>query len=61
MTRNVKRKKSDDNETYSDHEIWSAIRYLDPDIKPRQSDVAAGVAWIAVLLLIFVLIYLLPH
>jgi hypothetical protein len=61
MTRNVKRKKSDDNENYSDHEIWSAIRYLDRNIEPQQSGVAAGVAWIVVLLLIFVLIYLLPH
>jgi hypothetical protein len=61
MTRNVKHKKADDNETNSGHEIWSAIRYLDPDIELRNSDVAACVAWIVVFLLMFVFIYLLHY
>jgi hypothetical protein len=43
------------------HEIWSAIRYLDPDVELRNSDVTVGVVWIIVLLLIFVFIYLLYH
>lgn len=61
MSRNVKYNKVDDNETCSDHGIWSVIRYLDPDLEPRNSDVAVGVVWIIVLLLIFVFIYLLYH
>jgi hypothetical protein len=61
MSRNVKYNKADDNETYSDHEIWSAIRYLDPDVELRNSDVTVGVVRIIVLLLIFVFIYLLYH
>jgi hypothetical protein len=61
MSRNVKYNKVDDNETCSDHRIRSAIRYLDPDVEPRNSDVAVGVVWIIVLLLIFVFIYRLYH
>jgi hypothetical protein len=61
MTRNLKCKKADDNEADAGHEIWSAIRYLDPDIEPGNTDVAVGAAWIVVFLLIFVFIYLLPH
>jgi len=61
MTRIVKRTTVDDDQNDRDHEIWSAIRYLDPDIERRKSDVIAGVAWIVILLLIVLLIYLLPH
>jgi hypothetical protein len=56
MSRNVKYNKIDDNETCLDHTSPSAIRYLDPDVEPRNSDVAVGVVWIIVLLLIFVFI-----
>jgi hypothetical protein len=59
--KSVKCKKADDNEVDAGQEIWSAIRYLDPDVERRSSDVAIGAAWIVVLLLIFVFIYLLPH
>ena len=59
MKSNVK--KADDNETDSDQKIWLAIRYLDPDIKIRNCDVAVGFVWIAVCLLIFVFIFLLHH
>jgi hypothetical protein len=61
MTRDVERRWADNDDTDSDPEIWSAIRYLDEDIETRKGDVAAGVAWIAFLLLIFVRFYLLPH
>ena len=60
MSRNVKYK-VDDSETCSDYGIRSAIRYLDPDVEPRNSDVAVGVVWIIVLLSIFVFIYRLYH
>ncbi len=61
MSRNVKYNKVDDNGTCSDHRIRSAIRYLDQDVEPRNSDVAVGVVWIIVPLLIFVFIYGLYH
>ncbi len=61
MSWSVKYNKVDHNETCSDHGIRSAIRYLDPDVEPRDSDVALGVVSIIVLLLIFVFIYRLYH
>jgi hypothetical protein len=61
MTRNVRRSWADENDTDSDPEIWSSIRYLEQDVDSRKNDVVAGVAWIVVLLLILLLFYLLPH
>jgi hypothetical protein len=64
MTRHGKYKKVEDNGADSALEIWSAIRYLDPDTQLRNRDVGVGVicaVWIAVFLSIFLFFYLLHH
>jgi hypothetical protein len=37
----MQQKKVNDEETVSDQEIWSTIRYLDPDTKTKASDIVA--------------------
>jgi hypothetical protein len=43
----VRQKKNNDEESVSEQEIWSTIRYLDPDTKAEASNVAATVTFIA--------------
>jgi len=57
MTRNVYYKRADDYQTNSDQEIWSAIRYLDPDIGFRKDDIAYGVTLIALIVLLCIVIF----
>jgi hypothetical protein len=52
MARNVKQNEADDNETDSEQEIWSAIRYLDPDWESKSTDVAFRIIWILLFLLL---------
>jgi hypothetical protein len=47
VPRNNKQKEGNDSEIISDREIWSAIRYLDPESDHRQSDIAAAIAVLA--------------
>jgi hypothetical protein len=44
----VRQKKNNDEESVSEQEIWSTIRYLDPDTKAKTSNVAATVTFIAI-------------
>ena len=46
MARNTEQKKASDQETISDQEIWSSIRYLDPDAKKDTSDIAVFITLI---------------
>jgi type IV secretory pathway component VirB8 len=48
MEKNSEHKKAKDEETLSDQEIWSTIRYLDPEVKDKA---AAGGLIIALLAL----------
>ena len=44
----MRQKKNNDEETVSDHEIWSTIRYLDPDAQTKASNIAVVVTLIAI-------------
>jgi hypothetical protein len=44
----VRQKKNNDEETVSDYEIWSTIRYLDPDAHTTASNIAVVVTLIAI-------------
>jgi hypothetical protein len=39
----VRQKKNNDEEKVSEQEVWSTIRYLDPDIKAKARNIAATV------------------
>ena len=40
VVKNTEQKKAKHEETVSDQEIWLAIRYLDPDIERKVTDIA---------------------
>jgi hypothetical protein len=61
MARNLRLNLAYDDETDSDQEVWSAIRYLDPDRELKKSDIAWGIALIAAFILVSVVIYLHHH
>lgn len=48
MRRNNEQKEANDSDTISEREVWSAIRYLDPESDHRESDIAAAVAVLAI-------------
>jgi hypothetical protein len=52
MPRNNQHKEANDHGIISDREVWSAIRYLDPESDPRESDVAAAIALSAVVCIV---------
>ena len=61
MPRNNEQKDGNDSEVISDREVWSAIRYLDPESESdrRKSDIAAAVAVLAIVcMLCVVIVYL---
>lgn len=61
MPRNKEQKDGNDSEVISDREVWSAIRYLDPDSESdrRKSDIAAAIAVLAIVcMLCVVIVYL---
>jgi hypothetical protein len=45
----------EDEKIEEEQEVWSAIRYLDPDEEHKSADVAAIVAVVTLLLIIFVI------
>jgi hypothetical protein len=45
----------EDEKTDQEQEVWSAIRYLDPDEEHKSTDIAAIVAAVALLLIILVI------
>jgi hypothetical protein len=61
VARNVKQNRANDSEIGSDEEIWKSIRYLDPDIELKRSDVVFGAAWILLFLLLCLFIFLFSH
>ena len=61
MPRNNEQKDGNDSEVISDREVWSAIRYLDPESESdrRKSDLAAAIAVLAIVcMLCVVIVYL---
>ena len=48
MAKNTEQQKRNDEETVSDDEIWSAIRYLDPETKETVHNIAVTITLIAV-------------
>jgi hypothetical protein len=52
VPRNHQQKETNDPGLISDQEVWSAIRYLDPELDHRESDVAAASAFSAVVCIV---------
>jgi len=55
------RRKKNDEATVSDQEIWSAIRYLDPDTEETAHNIAVIVTLAAIFLIGLVCIVLHSH
>ena len=54
-------KRADNDEMIPDQELWSVIRYLDPELDRRASDFAAIIALLAAVSIVsavYVLLYL---
>ena len=61
MPRGKEQKEANDSEVISDREVWSAIRYLDPESESdrRKGNIATAIAVLSiVLMLCAVLVYL---
>ncbi len=58
MPRNNEQKEANDSEIISDREIWSAIRYLDPESNLRECDIAAIIAVVAVICIVCMVVLL---
>ena len=58
MPRHNEQKEANDSETNSDREIWSAIRYLDPESDHRKCDIATTVAVLAVICIVCTVVVL---
>ena len=58
MSRNNEQKEANDSEIISDREVWSAIRYLDPESESdrRKSDIAVAIAVLAIVCMYCVII-----
>ena len=48
MAKNTEQKKRNGEETVSDDEIWSAIRYLEPETKETGHNIAVTITLIAI-------------
>jgi hypothetical protein len=48
MAKNTEQKKRNGEETVSDDEVWSAIRYLDPEMKETRNNIAVTITLIAI-------------
>jgi len=48
MPRNNEQKEANHSEIISDREIWSAIRYLDPELDQGKSDAAVAIVVLAI-------------
>ncbi len=59
MPRNSEQKEANDIEIISDRDVWSAIRYLDPELDHRESDFAAAIAVLAIVCTLCIVIVLL--
>ena len=58
MARHNQQKEASDSEIISDREIWSAIRYLDPESDHRECDIAAAVAVVALICMVCMVVVL---
>ena len=58
MPRHNEQKEVNESEVISDREIWSAIRYLDPESGHRECDIAASVAIVAVICIVCMVVVL---
>jgi len=61
VPRDNEQKEANDSEVISDREVWSAIRYLDPDSESerRESDIAAAIAVLSIVcMLCAIIVYL---
>ncbi len=58
MPRHNEQKEANDSEIISDREIWSAIRYLDPQSNLRACDIAAIIAVVAVICIVCMVVML---
>ena len=58
MQRDNEQKEANDNEIISDREVWSVIRYLDPESESdrRESDIATVIAVFAIVCMYCVII-----
>jgi len=58
VSRNNEQKEAYDSEIISDREVWSAIRYLDPESESdrRKSDIAVAIAVLAIVCMYCVII-----
>ncbi len=61
MPRGNAQKEANDSEIISDREVWSAIRYLDPESESerRQGDIAAAIVLMAIVCIVCMVIALL--
>ena len=59
MLRDNEPKEANDSEIISDREIWSAIRYLDPESDPTDRNIAATIAVLSIVCIVDVVIALL--
>ena len=58
MPRHNEQKETNDSEIISDRDIWSAIRYLDPESDHRECDIAAVVAVVALICIVCIVVFL---
>jgi len=58
VPRDNEQKEANDSEIISDREVWSAIRYLDPESQSdrRKSDITAAIAVLAIVCMYCVII-----
>jgi len=61
VPRNNQQKEAIDTEIISDREVWSAIRYLDPESDHRQCDIAAAIAVLAIVAIVCMVIVFLQR
>ena len=59
MPRGNEQEEANDIEIISDREVWSAIRYLDPESDCRQRDIAVAIALMAIVCIVCMVIALL--
>lgn len=58
MPRHSEQKEANGSEIISERDIWSAIRYLDPESDHRECDIAAAVALVAVICIVCLVVVL---
>ena len=61
MARHNEQKEANDSEIISDGEVWSAIRYLDPESDHRECDIAAAIAVLAIVAIVCMVIVFLQR